>query len=143
MPSTVNFTRLHPDARRPVYGSLYAAGADLCSLADVSIEDGQHAIIYTGIAIELPEGFHAEVRGRSGLASRGIQCHVGTIDNDYRGEIKVVLFNLSGNGKPYKIEKGDRIAQIVLQADAPAFFVEVESLNTTERADGGFGSTGR
>ncbi len=104
----------------------------------------QRAKIPTGLAIELPEGFEAQVRPRSGLADRhGIALvnSPGTIDSDYRGEIQIILINLGSEA--FEIKPGDRIAQLVIAPVARAVLVELESLSDTPRGDGGFGSTGR
>lgn len=141
--------RLRPEAQVPRYATQGAAGLDLCAaLAEpVRIEPGGHAAVPTGIAIALPPGHEGQVRPRSGLAARHrvtVLNAPGTIDEDYRGEVKVLLVNLGDEA--YVIHSGDRIAQLIV---APVRHVEVaevgdvEALGTTSRADGGFGSTGR
>ena len=130
----------------PQYQSDQAAGLDLC--ADI---DGEWTLaplarraVPTGIAIALPEGHEAQVRPRSGLALRhGITCinSPGTIDADYRGEIQVLLVNLSG--EPYTLRRGERIAQLVVAPVVHAVLEEVDTLPLTIRGEGGFGSTGR
>jgi dUTP pyrophosphatase len=110
----------------------------------VEIEPGDWELVSTGIAIELPPGKEAQIRSRSGLAAKhGISVlnSPGTIDNHYRGEIKVILMN---NGAyPYQVSIGDKIAQMVIADVCSAFFAEVETeLGETDRGDGGFGSTG-
>jgi dUTP pyrophosphatase len=130
----------------PRYHSDGAAGLDL--YADIENEwtlgPLARRAVPTGLAIALPEGHEAQVRPRSGLALRhGITCinAPGTIDSDYRGEIQVLLVNLSG--EPYTLRRGERIAQLVVAPVSHAVLEEVAELPTTARADGGFGSTGR
>ncbi len=129
----------------PQYQTAHAAGMDL--LADIEksvvIECGCRVLIPTGIAIELPEGYEAQIRPRSGLAiKQGISLvnTPGTIDADYRGEIKVILINLGQES--VKINRGDRIAQMVVSPIVQAQLLEVTELDETNRSSGGFGSTG-
>jgi dUTP pyrophosphatase len=131
----------------PSYRSEQAAGLDLsAALADgdpLALSPGDRALIPTGIAIELPEGFEAQVRPRSGLAHKyGVTVlnSPGTIDADYRGEIKVLLINLSNES--VTIRRGDRIAQLVIAPILVVTLKRVISLATTGRGSGGFGSTG-
>jgi dUTP pyrophosphatase len=129
----------------PRYQSAGAAGADLMACLDgsVSLAPGKRALIPTGISIELPEGFEAQVRPRSGLAAKhGVTClnTPGTIDSDYRGEIKVILINLGE--ETFEIKDGERIAQMVITRAERAEFRQAE-LSETERGSLGFGSTGR
>ena len=129
----------------PRYQSKYAAGADLQAAIyeDLVLKPGQRELIPTGLRIELPEGFEAQIRPRSGLAvKQGITIvnAPGTIDSDYRGEIKVLLINLGHSD--YTIKRGDRIAQMVICPVITANFIMQESLNETFRDRGGFGSTG-
>jgi dUTP pyrophosphatase len=144
--STVNvgFTALHPNAKVPVYSSDEAAGADLCACIPhrVDLLPGHRALVMTGIAIQLPKGFEAQVRSRSGLAIKQGLCVLnapGTIDSDYRGEIGVILYN--AGQQPVDIFNGDRIAQLVVAPVFRARFVG-QQLNETKRGAGGFGSTG-
>lgn len=130
--------------RLPQYMSAGASGADLRAvLADspMRLAPGMRATIWTGIAIELPPGFEAQVRPRSGLTRKGVLVAVGTIDADYRGEIAVSLFNLSGNW--FDCYDGDRIAQLVVSPVVQAEFAWALDLDPTARGDNGFGSTGR
>jgi len=129
----------------PEYKTKYASGCDL--YADIQkpiiLKPKDFCIVPTGIRIEIPRGYEAQVRPRSGLASKygiGILNAPGTIDADYRGEIKVILFNLGK--KSVKIKKGDRIAQMVFAPVLKAVFKKVKKLNKTERGIGGFGHTG-
>lgn len=130
---------------QPQYMSEHAAGADLCAAIreQLTLLPGARALIPTGFSIALPPGYEAQIRPRSGLAIRsGVTClnSPGTIDADYRGELSIVLANL-GN-EPIVIRRGDRIAQLVVAPVSRADFDLVEELPPTERADGGFGSTG-
>jgi len=120
-----------------------AAGFDLCAAEDIMIAAHGYGSVATGLAFELPEGTEAQVRPRSGLAAKhgiGVLNSPGTIDSDYRGEVRVVLFNASD--QDYLVRRGDRIAQLVFGALADAKLVEAESLSETRRGPGGFGHTG-
>ena len=142
----VKVQKLTEGARLPVYGSSQAAGADLCACLGndtLVIDPHKWAMVPTGIAIALPVGFEAQVRPRSGLAAKkGITVlnSPGTVDSDYRGEVRVILINHSD--VPFVIKDGDRIAQMVIARHESASFEVVESLDETERGAGGFGSTG-
>jgi dUTP pyrophosphatase len=130
----------------PEYATVGSSGMDLrASLASPMVfEPFQRALVPTGISIELPEGYEAQVRPRSGLAiKQGFTClnSPGTIDADYRGEIKVILINLSQEQQV--VQNGDRIAQMVIQKVEKAVWLAVETLSETERNDGGFGHTGK
>lgn len=129
----------------PRYATTQSAGLDLQANIEepVTIGSLERAMIPTGLFIALPEGYEAQIRPRSGLAAKhGITVlnSPGTIDADYRGELKVVLVNLSK--EPFTINNGERIAQMVVAKCEQAEFVTVESLDETERGDGGFGHTG-
>jgi dUTP pyrophosphatase len=129
----------------PSYETIYSAGMDLRAnvLEPSTLKPLQRAIVKTGLFIELPIGFEAQVRPRSGLAAKkGITVlnSPGTIDADYRGEIGVILVNLSN--EDFTIEHGERIAQLVIAKHERAVWEEVEELEETERGEGGFGSTG-
>ena len=145
----IRVCRLHPDRDSdiplPSYMTPHASGMDICAAleADCIVEVGAITVIPTGIAIALPEGFEAQVRPRSGLAFKhgiGIINSPGTIDADYRGEIKIALINLGD--KRYTIRRGDRIAQLVIQQVHQARLEVVTVLDETGRNDGGFGHTG-
>ncbi len=132
----------------PAYASSGAAGLDLRAAvyedAPAVLAPGERAMIPTGFAIALPEGYEAQVRPRSGLAAKyGITClnSPGTVDADYRGELKVILIN--HGAEPFTITRGERIAQMVVAPVVQAAFDEVETLDETVRGEGGFGSTGR
>ena len=129
----------------PEYATIHSAGVDLIAAvdADVVLAPGQRTLIPTGIAIALPDGFEAQVRPRSGLALKnGISLvnTPGTIDADYRGEIKVILIN--HGQEPFTISRGSRIAQMVIAPVIQVKWNQVESLDETARGAGGFGSTG-
>jgi dUTP pyrophosphatase len=128
----------------PAYATEGAAGMDIVAAEDVVLQPGDRHAVATGFAIAIPPGFEVQVRPRSGLALRyGITClnTPGTIDSDYRGEIKVILANL-GN-EAFAVGRGERIAQLVPAAVQAAMVVEADSLDDTARGVGGFGSTGR
>lgn len=129
----------------PHYATALSAGADLVAAVDApeTIAPGEHLMIPTGLAIALPTGFEAQIRPRSGLAAKhGVTVlnSPGTIDADYRGEIRVILIN--HGSKPFVIERGMRIAQMVIAPVSTAMWQEVADLNESERGSGGFGSTG-
>ncbi len=133
------------DLPLPAYASAYAAGLDLLAAVGepLTLASGKRAQVPTGIAIALPEGFEAQVRPRSGLAARhGVTVlnSPGTVDADYRGEIAVILVNLGEEA--FRIERGMRIAQLVIAPVMRIRWSEVGQLSSTERAGGGFGSTG-
>lgn len=128
----------------PEYKTAGAAGCDLHAVLEYPKKLGRldRAVIPTGIHVQLPEGYEAQVRPRSGLAAKfGVTAILGTIDADYRGEIKTILVNLSN--EDYTVQPGERIAQLVISKVERATFVEVDSLDDTERGEGGFGSTGK
>lgn len=129
----------------PAYMTPHASGMDIYAAVEnaVVIPPGQRAIIPTGFAVALPAGYEAQVRPRSGLAIKkgiGVLNTPGTIDADYRGEVKIILINLSD--APFEIRRGDRIAQMVIQPVVAASWEEVQDLPESERMEGGFGHTG-
>jgi dUTP pyrophosphatase len=137
-------TRTDPDLPLPSYAHPGDAGADLVTTVDVHLEPGERALVPTGVAIALPDGYVALVHPRSGLAARfgvSIVNAPGTVDAGYRGEISVLLVNLDPRD-PVDLSRGDRIAQLVVQRVEKARFVEVERLPGSARGDGGYGSTG-
>jgi dUTP pyrophosphatase len=137
-------TRTDPDLPLPSYAHPGDAGADLVTTVDVHLEPGERALVPTGVAIALPDGFVALVHPRSGLAARfgvSIVNAPGTVDAGSRGEISVLLVNLDPHD-PVDLSRGDRIAQLVVQRVEKARFVEVERLPGSARGDGGYGSTG-
>ena len=128
----------------PAYATEGAAGMDVVSAVDTILAPGGRAAIETGFAIAIPPGYEVQVRPRSGLALKhGVTClnTPGTIDSDYRGEVKVILANLGQ--EPFAIARGDRIAQLVPAPVQRAVLDEVDALEDTVRGSGGFGSTGR
>lgn len=141
----VKVKKLRENARLPVYGTEFSAGADLCACLDapVTLAPGETKLISIGIAMEIPVGYAGLVYARSGLASkRGLAPanKVGVIDSDYRGEFFVPLHN--HGAIPQTVEPGERIAQMILTPYLTANFIEAEDLSDTARGEGGFGSTG-
>ncbi len=141
----VKIKKLSPEAILPVYahGPEEDAGMDLCAVADVVLEPGVPRTVATGLAIELPPGCEAQIRPRSGLALNHaitLPNSPATIDPGYRGEIRVILLNLGR--EPYRIQRGDRIAQMVVARYEPVEWDESD-LNDSARGVGGFGSSGR
>ncbi|RLS46367.1 MAG: dUTP diphosphatase [Planctomycetota bacterium] len=142
----MRFLRLHQGAQLPAYHTEHAAGLDLhaCIEAPVTLAPGDIAMIPCGFAMAIPHGFEAQVRPRSGLATKhgiGMPNSPGTVDSDYRGEMKVPLVNLGRAA--FTVEHGMRIAQMVVAPVARATVRVVEELDGTSRGAGGFGSTGR
>ena len=144
---TVHVVRLAhgADLALPTYATTDSAGMDLMSAepGDVTLAPGTRAMIATGLAMQLPSGFEAQVRPRSGLAAKhGITVlnSPGTIDADYRGEVKVILINLGD--APVTLTRGERVAQLVIAPVTQATWQEVSTLEDTARGAGGFGSTG-
>jgi dUTP pyrophosphatase len=136
---------VQPGATIPSYQSQGASGADICALLEepVTLQPGDTKLITTGIALEIPEGFEAQIRPRSGLAiNHGITLlnTPGTIDSDYRGEIKIIVSNLGK--KDFVITNGMRIAQMVFNKIFKGNFIVTSDLNETARNDGGFGHSG-
>ena len=128
----------------PAYATEHAAGLDIVSAENLKLEPGERHAVATGFAMAIPEGFEVQVRPRSGLALKyGITClnSPGTIDSDYRGEVKVILANLGS--EPFEVRRGERIAQLVPAPVLRARLAEHEELDDTARGVGGFGSTGR
>lgn len=133
---------LTENAILPTRGSEQAAGLDLYSTESILVGSLQREIISTGISIKVPKGFYGRIAPRSGLAAKyGIDVMAGVVDSDYRGEIKVILFNSSLEA--FKIQRGDRIAQLILEQILIVEPEEVESLDETIRGADGFGSTGK
>jgi dUTP pyrophosphatase len=127
----------------PDYATAHAAGLDLVAAANVEIAPMGRALVPTGVALELPEGFEGQVRPRSGLAARhGVTVlnAPGTIDADYRGEVQVLLINLGQ--QPFSVTRGMRVAQLVVAPFVRAALVEADALEASARGAGGFGSTG-
>ena len=147
---SIDFLRLDPEKNRdiplPRYMTAQSAGMDICAALDDDLElaPGQIRLVPTGFAMALPDGFEAQIRPRSGLAVKhglAIINAPGTIDADYRGEVKIALINLGP--EPVTLKRGDRIAQMVIQQVFQARVKVVEKLDETDRSAGGFGHTGR
>ena len=141
----VNLKVLSKKTSLPKYETAGSSGMDLAAniAGNISIDPGKTAIIPTGLALSVPKGFEVQIRPRSGLAAKkkiSVLNTPGTIDSDYRGEIKVILINQGQ--ETFKVEKGLRIAQMVVCPVVQAQIKEVEDLSETERGKGGFGSTG-
>jgi dUTP pyrophosphatase len=133
-----------PPLDLPRYETEGSAGLDLRADEPVSLAPGERALVPTGLALEIPPGFEGQVRPRSGLAARhgvGLLNAPGTVDSDYRGEVKVILVN--HGQQPVRFERGERVAQLVIAPVARAALEVVEALGETGRGAGGFGSTGR
>lgn len=142
----IEIKKLREGAILPKYQTKHSAGMDLCASVDkpITLKPGERIVVPTGISIALPDGYEAQVRGRSGLAIKsgiGIVNGIGTIDADYRGEIGVIIINHGQSD--FMINDGDRIAQMIITKYQKVDWQEVKELNDTERGAGGFGSTGK
>lgn len=137
----INYCKLSPDAMPFKYRHLHDACMDVHCIHDQVIHAGETVMMHTGIALEIPEGYEGIIRGRSGLASKGIFAHVGTIDSNYRGEICVLLYN--STKVHYKVEALDRIAQFCIQPVHNIILLQCDELTKTDRGSDGFGSTGK
>jgi len=140
----IQVLRLDSELPMPTYAHPGDAGADLVAAVDVTLAPGERALVPTGIALALPDGYVALVHPRSGLAARhglSIVNSTGTIDAGYRGEVKVLLINLDPR-EEIRLRRGDRVAQLVVQRFEHAGFVEVDALPESVRGSGGYGSTG-
>lgn len=145
MQPVLQFKKLSERAALPAYQSEGAAGLDLCACLDnaIALAPGAISLVPTGLAVAIPAGFEGQVRARSGLATKhgiGLPNAPGTIDSDYRGELRVALINFSR--EPFEITHGMRIAQLIIAPVAHATITEVSDLSSTTRGTGGFGSTG-
>jgi len=146
---SIHITRVNNDAADiplPRYATEHSAGMDICAAldGDLVVKPGETVLVPTGFAIAIPEGYEAQVRPRSGLAIKhqvGILNSPGTIDADYRGEVRVILTNFGKSN--FIIRRGDRIAQLVVAPYSRVVWEEQQSLSETTRGDGGFGHTGR
>jgi dUTP pyrophosphatase len=145
----ISFKRLNPDRDEdiplPCYMTPQSAGMDICAAIQepLTIDPGRIVLVPTGLAMAIPAGYEAQVRPRSGLAVKygiGIINSPGTIDSDYRGEVKVALINLGL--EPYILQRGERMAQLIVQQVCQARVQMVAELDSTQRNEGGFGSTG-
>jgi dUTP pyrophosphatase len=132
---------LSNDSKLPTRGSERAAGYDLYSEVDTVLLPGDIMIVPLGFTAEMPYGYYGQIKDRSGMAFRGIVTFAGVMDNDYRGEWKVVLHNAGSS--QFKIRKGDKICQVVLKRYGDFRVIEVDELSDTERGGDGFGSTGK
>ncbi|MXP08780.1 dUTP diphosphatase [Pseudoblastomonas halimionae] len=131
------------DLPLPRYATDGAAGMDVVSAEDIVLESGMRHAVATGLAVAIPEGYEIQVRPRSGLALKhgvSVPNTPGTIDSDYRGELKIIMINHGSD--PFPIARGDRVAQLVLAPVTLAAWEEVDALSDTVRGSGGFGSTG-
>ncbi len=139
----IKLQRLLPTAKLPTRGTKDSAYYDLYAAEDAYLINGRIRLVTTGWNIEVPDFWFLDVRSRSGLAAKGVTLinSPGTIDPDYRGELKIILINLSGEA--YKVQIGDRIAQCAVMPIQTCQFREVSKLSTTTRGDKGYGSTGR
>jgi dUTP pyrophosphatase len=138
----IKFQKLHPDAQVPSYAHIGDAGADVYSVAEVTLQQGDRAAIPTGLAVDIPLGYEIQVRPKSGLALKhgiAVLNSPGTVDAGYRGEIQVIVINLGKEA--YTFVKGQKIAQLVLKPVIQAQYIE-GALGTSDRGSGGFGSTG-
>ena len=140
---TLSFRRIHPDAVMPAYAHASDAGMDVRSVRELVIPPGGRALVPTGLVVNLPAGYEAQVRPRSGLALKAGVTELkspGTIDAGYRGEIGVILANFGQDD--FKVNVGDRIAQLVIAPVLQPVVVETTEVDSTDRGAGGFGSTG-
>ena len=143
-PVNVRIKLLDPELPAPAYAKPGDAGADLRSRIDFELEPGERALVPTGVAIALPEGYVGLVHPRSGLATKNgitIVNAPGTVDSGYRGELMVTLLN-TDKTKSFHVQRGDRIAQLIIQKYEHATFTVVDELDQTERGSSGFGSSG-
>ena len=143
-PVNVHIKLLDPELPAPAYAKPGDAGADLRSRIDFELEPGERALVPTGVAIALPEGYVGLVHPRSGLATKNgitIVNAPGTVDSGYRGELMVTLLN-TDKTKSFHVQRGDRIAQLIIQKYETATFTVVDDLDQTERGSSGFGSSG-
>ena len=139
----VNFIEIHEDAQLPFKATKDSACSDIYSVETVDILPGKTKLISTGLKVaHIPKGYKLEIYDRSGFRAKGIfGSSVGIIDSDYRGELKVILFN--SNDKPFQINSKDRIAQVALKKVEPVSYEFSETFEETDRGEGGFGSTGK
>ena len=140
---TVKFRKIDPEATLPEYAHPGDAGMDVRSVEELVIEPGGRRLVHTGLVMMLPSGYEAQVRSRSGLALKNgvmVLNSPGTIDEGYRGEVGVILANFGS--EPFRVEKGAKVAQIVVAPCTRAEIAETSDVDATERGEGGFGSTG-
>ena len=155
----IKYSKLHPHAKEPFRANTSDAGYDLFSTDYITLEPLQRKLISTGISVEIPEGFYGRVAPRSGLAcNKGIDVMAGVIDSGYRGEVKVLLINLSfegyntklnafeamfGSANKIEIKPGDRIAQLIIEKCHSVEWKDMETLEESQRGEQGFGSSGQ
>ena len=138
----IRVKKLSENAKLPEFAHRTDAGADLFSTEEIVLRPKERALVSTGIALEIPEGYAGLIWDKSGISSKhGLTTMAGVIDSGYRGEVKVLLINLSD--KEYKIEIGDKIAQILIQKIEQPEFEEAQKLSSADRGEKGFGSTGK
>lgn len=138
----IKLKKLNPEAKLPTYAHPGDAGMDFFALEETEIKPGEVARVKTGIALELPVGYVGLVWDKSGLASNhGLKTMAGVLDAGYRGELQIVITNLSG--ETYTIKKHDKVAQMLIQAVEAPELIEVDELSDSSRGEGGFGSTGK
>lgn len=138
---SIKITKSVPSVQTPVKATPGSAGFDVRAFGSFSLRKGETVLVSTGLFLEIPPGYEVQIRSRSGLALKGVTVanSPGTIDSDFRGELKVLM---TSSQSDFSVENGDRIAQMVVSKLPEAVFVEVSSLTETDRAGGGFGSTG-
>lgn len=136
----VRFRKLTPDAKPFEYSRKLDACMDMFSNEDKVIHAGETTIIHTGIAVEIPHKFEGIVRGRSGLASKGIFVHIGTIDEEYRGEVGIIICNTTKT--LFEVKKGMKLAQFTIKPVYTIYLTEADELSKTERGENGYGSSG-
>lgn len=144
MKTKIKVKKIHPNARLPEYAHQGDAGMDLFSVEDVILPPRHRRAVATGLQVEVPEGYEMQIRPKSGLAiTRGITVlnTPGTVDAGYRGEIKIIMINLSN--EDYHVEKGDKIAQAVINKFETVKIEESKTLSESDRGEKGFGSTGK
>jgi len=141
MSLTIKIKRLHPEAKMPSYAHLGDVGLDLYSLEQVTIKPGEHHIFYNGFAMEFPTGYAGIIKDKGGIAKAGLHTMGGVFDAGFRGEYNVHLVNLGD--KSYTVEKGDKVAQLVIYPVEIAKVKEVQKLSDSARGMGQFGSTGK
>ena len=140
-PHSLGFKRLDPRATLPARGSALSAGLDICSIEEVEIEPHQRALVSTGLAVAIPEGYYGRVAPRSGLATKnGLDVLAGVIDADYRGEIRCLLHNTGDES--IKLPAQSKICQLIIEKIITPTPVWVDQISETDRGSGGFGSTG-
>jgi dUTP pyrophosphatase len=139
-PMELRVKRIHPEARLPVFGHPGDAGLDLFSVVDRELDPGEVFAVPTGIQVAVPAGHVGLVWDKSGISLQGVHRLAGVVDSGYRGEVQVVMINLSAT--TFAIRKGMKIAQLLIQPVAAVSVVEAQALDDTSRGQGGFGSTG-